>query len=129
MKLLGTIIFALFGAISAELINYQDHFIMPQRPEYLVISKFDKSEVPHWTPGKGRSYIDLSHLKLRSACAMQDDPYHQSPFTVDKDSCSKPATFDLLMFKASVDDPDKSWKDLWGDGDFCCTQKMVDNGE
>ncbi len=128
-KIAFSLLFLLVGMVSAELIHYEDHFILPQRPEYLVISKFDKSEVPHWSPGKGRSYIDLSHLKLRSACAIQDDIQYSTPFIVEKDSCSKPKIFDLLMFKASVDNPDRSWKDLWGDGNFCCTQKMVDNGE
>eukprot|EP01032_Pedospumella_encystans_P013352 gene13352-15379_t len=30
-----------------EIIRYSDHLIMGDRPEYLVIPKFDKKEVPH----------------------------------------------------------------------------------
>jgi hypothetical protein len=130
---LGLIVMTLFCSVGAEIIHYDNHFIVPKRPEYLVIPKFDKSEVPDWSPGRGRSYIDLSHLKLRSACDIKNNMNGNPggprlPFDVDKDSC-KAAVFDLLMFKASMNNPDHTWKDFWGDKGFCCTQEMVEKGE
>lgn len=121
----------LLALVHADIIQYHDHFLIPERPEYLVLPKFDKTEVPHWKPGKGRSYIDFSHLKIRSACYESPDPYVKfppSPIPFDKDEC-KPAQFDLLMFEAPMDDPDKPWKDHWEDGEFCCTSEMVNKGE
>ena len=57
------------ATIGGELIEYVRHFIEPDSPEYLLIPKFSKAEVPHWKPGKGRSYIDLASLYVQSICS------------------------------------------------------------
>jgi hypothetical protein len=62
--LCAILILSCCGLSSAEIIQYSDHAVLPDRPEYLVIPKFDRTEVPHWFPGKGRSFIDLGDLKV-----------------------------------------------------------------
>ncbi len=116
-----TIVFGcIFLATFAEIIEYNNYYIFPDSPEYRVIPKFDKTEVPHWSPGKGRSYIDLSSLRVQSAC--YEDPDAPSPPEFDPSSCKK-TFFDLLMFEAPND---RHWRDYWPDDNYCCTQDLID---
>lgn len=104
-------------SIDGELIDYNRHILTSDHPEYLIIPKFDKKEVPNWRPGNGNSYIDLSHLYIESTCS-SDTPVS------DQSSC-KSAKFDLLMFEAPSDKP---WQDYWENDHYCCTQELVSDG-
>ena len=107
-----------------EIIQYADHLIMPDRPEYLVIPKFDKKEVPHWSPGRGRSFIDLSDVKIHSSCDPIEAAKRPPPPPGEAGQC-KDVTFEVLMFK---DPGDRPWMDYWSDGDYCCTSSVVEAG-
>lgn len=98
---------------SCEIIRFQQHHFTQYEPEYWSIPKYASSEVPHWSPGKGKSYIDLSHLKFNTICR-----------TSGAKSCED-STLELLMFE----EPDGGdWVDYWSDGQFCCTSDMADSG-
>lgn len=114
--------------VLADIITYNDHYLKPETPEYLIIPKYSKNEVPHWSPGKGRSYIDLSRLTVRSACFVDESVYpppSPPPYPVSKELCAESAELDLLMFEAPQD---KHWMEYWEDGEFCCNQKLIDDG-
>ena len=118
------ILLSLLILINSEIIKYDDHIIMPDRPEYLVIPKFDKHEVPGWSPGNGRSFIDLSDIMIHSSC----DPAEKNrrpPQSEDSSLSCIDATFEVLMFEAPEDKP---WFDLWANGDYCCTNDVVISG-
>lgn len=112
--------------VVGELIEYNRHIVEPDSPEYLIIPKFAKSEVPHWRPGKGRSYIDLSRLYVQSMCSPDPNgppgPFLPGP---QSDGECKKAQFDLLMFEAPIDKP---WQDYWTDDHYCCTDELVSEG-
>lgn len=110
--------------VQCEVIQYVDHLILPDRPEYLVIPKFDKREVPHWYPGHGRSFIDLSNIQIHSSC----DPAESSkrPLPPDSEGTCKDVTFEILMFQ---DPGERPWLDYWTDGNYCCTDSVVEAGE
>lgn len=124
--------FGVFVAIAAnlaqfahcEVINYVDHLIMPDRPEYLVIPKFDKHEVPHWYPGHGRSFIDLSGIQIHSSCEPSEEAKRPPPPPGAGGVC-KDVTFEVLMFE---DPKDRPWMDYWPEGDYCCTESVVEAG-
>jgi hypothetical protein len=107
-----------------EIIRYVDHMIMPDRPEYLVIPKFDKTEVPHWYPGHGRSFIDMSDIKIHSSCDPAEAGKRPPPPPGSEGTC-KDVMFDVLMFE---DPGDKPWMNYWTDGDYCCTDSVVEAG-
>jgi hypothetical protein len=83
---------------------------MPLRPEYLTIPKYAAGDVPHWSPGKGRSFIDLSRLKIHNECNLPDA------------SLCRNATFQILMFE---EPKDANWMTYWPLGNFCCTSNMI----
>jgi len=108
----------------AEVIHYDNHIILPDRPEYLVIPKFDKGEVPHWYPGEGRSFIDLSDLKVQSACdPTNPNPPPPPPPGVTQDC--RDVVFEVLMFEAPTD---KHWMEYWTHQDYCCTDSVIEAG-
>lgn len=109
--------------VNCEIIKYVDHLILPDRPEYLVIPKFDKKEVPHWSPGRGRSFIDLSNLRIHSSC--DPDEVEKRPPPADSEGTCKDVTFEILMFQ---DTGNKPWMNYWDDGDYCCTDSVVEAG-
>jgi len=117
-------VFASFVAKVAycEIIKYSDHLIMADRPEYLVIPKFDKREVPNWYPGRGRSFIDLSDIKIHSSCDPIEEAKRPTP---SGDGQCKTVHFDILMFE---DPKDRPWMDYWLDGDYCCTESVLEAG-
>lgn len=48
-----------FEIAFAEIIRYDYHVIDAGRPEYLIVPKYDKGDVPQlWLSGEGRSFID-----------------------------------------------------------------------
>ncbi len=114
----GIIIFIILFlcCVTCDIIVYNHHVIPAEQPEFLIIPKFQKGEVPNWKPGKGRSYIDISRLRVSSTCYTKENE--------KKDLCI-PANFDLLVFKAPMDAP---WQSLWKDDDYCCTKELVDDG-
>jgi len=75
------------------------------------VPKLSGNDAPHWAPGKGRSYIDLSRLKFYTTCGGD----------IGTKGC-KNTTLELLMF---VEPNDKFWMDYWPDRNFCCTEEMV----
>ncbi|RYH12918.1 hypothetical protein EON65_36940 [archaeon] len=119
---------AVLCLINADIITYNNHYLRPETPEYLIVPKYSKREVPNWSPGNGRSYIDLSRLTVRSACYVDMDslypppPPPSEPFS--RDQC-KPVELDMLMFEAPTD---KHWMDFWDDKDFCCTTSLIEDG-
>lgn len=120
--------FLLPSLVLADVIVYNNHYLKPETPEYLIIPKYSKQEVPHWSPGKGRSFIDLSRLTVRSACYVDENAYPRPAppsYSFDKDACQESAKLDMLMFEAPMDKP---WMDYWHDGEFCCTQRLIEEG-
>lgn len=106
--------------IASELIFYNKHLIYAERPEYIIIPKYGKGDVPSFSPGNGRSYIDLHALNVFSSCGTE-------LFPTDEYSASdcEEANVEMLMFEAPTDVP---WWDYWADGDFCCTQDLYNAG-
>jgi hypothetical protein len=111
----------------ADIILYDNHYLKPETPEYLLLPKYGHKvkEVPNWSPGNGRSYIDLSRLTVRSACYKEDGVQSTSPYPYNEESCKEPVPLDILMFEAPVD---KAWMDYWEDGNFCCSSKLIGEG-
>ena len=67
-----------------------------------VYTQFEKSEVPSWSPGKGRSYIDMAHLEVRSTC---DSSFAKdTSFSTQAGSCED-TKFEVLMFQAPTEKP------------------------
>jgi hypothetical protein len=99
--------------VYGEIIQYSNHVVVGGRPEYLVIPKFDAQEVPHWEPGRGRSFIDLSDMKITAACVPGSG------------LACKDVVFEVLMFEA----PAKGhWMDYWPESEYCCSQEAADAG-
>jgi hypothetical protein len=125
IRTIQLIVLAVIAArtVHSEIIKYVDHLIMPDRPEYLVIPKFDKKEVPHWYPGHGRSFIDLSNIQIHSSC--DPDEVAKRPPPPGSEGTCKDVTFEVLMFQ---DPGDKPWMNYWEDGNYCCTDSVVEAG-
>ena len=97
---------------TAEIINYYEHNIYPLRPEFLTIPKFGPDDAPKWSPGNGKSYIDLSSIQLSYQC--------------ETGAKCPDATFEILMFEEPAAKP---WMDYWPDRQFCCTEDMAAAGD
>lgn len=107
------ILVALLFAIQfagAEIIPYQNHYFKPLQPEYLTVPKFSAQDAPHWSPGLGHSFIDLTRITLHNEC-------HKPSVSECKN-----ATFDIMMFE---EPKEKFWMDYWPNRQFCCTAEMV----
>ena len=91
--------FILLRLVNCEIIPFRKHLVNPLQPEYWTINKFQTKDAPHWAPGRGRSYIDLSRLKFRPTC--DNNP-----------SECKPTKLDILMFE----EPNEHWLDYWDNG-------------
>ena len=101
----------------ADIIRYQDHAIYPDKPEYLLVPKFTKKDVPSWKPGKGQSYIDLTQLSLQVDCSDADD----------QDKCNdSEVDFEILMFEVPLE---KEWYDYWSNNAFCCNDDELKKGQ
>ena len=98
-----------------EVIEFKDHLIEADYPEFLVIPKFSKNDAPNWSPGHGKSYIDLSRLKFTLDCAY---------IAANATTCPT-STLELLVFEEPTE---KDWMDYWPDRNFCCTDEMVTAG-
>lgn len=109
----------LYGFVS-DIIPYHDHLVFPARPEYLVIPKYDKGDVPHWSPGHGHSYIDLSQLTLQVDCSKSDFP------DCETRSKQSPVNFELFMFEMPAD---KTFSDYWPDDAYCCNTDEIDEDQ
>ena len=94
----------------ADIIPFKNHVVSPLQPEYWTLYKFQPSDAPHWSPGLGRSYIDLSGLKFQTSCQSSS-------------SCSD-TKLDVLMFE----EPNEHWLDYWDNGQFCCNQDLINSG-
>jgi hypothetical protein len=101
-----------FRVIDCEIIPFHNHVVNPLQPEFWTINKFQPKDAPQWAPGRGRSYIDLSGLKFQSSCPSAST------------SCS-PSKLDILMFE----EPNEHWLDYWDNGQFCCSQELIDSGD
>ena len=100
----------LFKGTSAEVIPYHKHSIVPLHPEYLTIPKYSAADAPHWSPGHGHSFIDLSRVTLHNECDMPSS------------SECRNSTFQILMFEETTE---MSWMDYWPYRQFCCTSNMI----
>lgn len=116
-QLIFCCILLLLAYVQCDIIVYDHHIVTPEQPEYLIVPKFQKSEVPNWKPGRGKSYVDISRLRVQSTCYTKEN---------GKGSDCVPAHFDLLLFEAPLDTP---WQDLWKDNNYCCSQEMIDAGQ
>jgi hypothetical protein len=105
----------------SEIIRYDGRKIEPVRPEYLKIPKFAKDDAPNWSPGEGRSYIDLSDLALLATCESKIENGEET-------SLCGTSNFDILLFKEPSGVDDKYWQDYWEGHQFCCTASAVDSG-
>ena len=114
------ILFLCAHLVAGELVFYNDHLISSERPEYIIIPKYAKNEVPNWNPGKGRSFIDLAKLNVYSSCGTDLFPTRD----YSKSDCVH-AEIQMLMFEAPTDKP---WWEFWSDGEFCCTQDVYNSG-
>jgi hypothetical protein len=129
MKWICVTIVAILSVAVSEIIPYYEHSIYPLRPEYLTIPKFSPADAPKWSPGNGRSFIDLSDVHLSYKC----DDAPTSPLALNTGSNPAPVagsckdtTFEILMFE---EPPAKPWMDYWPNRQFCCTLEMVTSGE
>ena len=105
----------------AEIIRYDGRKIEALRPEYLKIPKFSKGDAPHWHPGDGHSYIDLSELALLSTCGTNVGDGAEA----DQGACSS-NNFDILLFREPSGPDEKYWQSYWEDRQFCCTAAAVE---
>ena len=111
----------LVSIISADIVSFHDHVISPLSPEYWTIPKWSSNDAPNWSPGRGKSFIDLSRLKISTKCNTN------SYFSGSKDTCADtPVTLDIIMF---MEPGGKNWVDYWPDKQFCCTNAMVQSKE
>ena len=106
----------------SEIIPYVHHVLGPLRPEFLQIAKYSKGDAPHWKPGKGRSFIDLSNLRVRAMCVSESNPNGGAIKEQLTSNCDN-TTFNLMMLQ---EPSEKFWMDYWPDREFCCTKEMVD---
>ncbi len=102
-----------------ELIYYNNHILYPEEPQYIIIPKFAKNEVPHWSPGNGRSFIDVAGLNVYSSCGSK-----LLPAEFSEEDC-KHSDVEMLMFSYTEE---KLLWDYWVDGDYCCSQELFDMG-
>lgn len=115
-----------FEIAFAEIIRYDYHVIDAGRPEYLIVPKYDKGDVPQfWLSGEGRSFIDLSRLDIVSSCFNDSEA---PAITRDKGLCQS-VSFDVLLFEAVSEHSEASWMDHWPDGRYCCTLDLVYDGK
>lgn len=101
------LVLAQVTSVLGEIIKFENAVV--KQPEFITIPKYASDEVPHWAPGRGRSYIDLSRVQVRQDC--------------DRGKCSSKSNLDILVFedKTSI----TSWKEHYPDKQFCCTAAMV----
>lgn len=119
---LFTLTVLIFHTSLAEIIPYVHHVLGPLRPEFLQIAKYAKGDAPHWKPGKGRSFIDLSNLRVRAMCVSESNPNGGAIKEQLTSNCDN-TTFNLMMLQ---EPSEKFWMDYWPDREFCCTKEMVD---
>ena len=111
---------SLVGKASSEVVMYKDHVIYPERPEFLIVPKYAKNDIPSWSPGNGKSYIDLSRLNVKTTC--KPDGSNSIPSSAGDSNVCVDSTFEMLMFKAPTDRP---WTDYWELEEFCCNNKLL----
>lgn len=109
LVLLASLCLSPLPAADSEIIPYSGHVLYPLRPEFLTIPKLSSSDAPHWSPGHGRSYIDLSRLKFYTTCGGDTGT-----------SGCKNTTIELLMF---MEPSDRFWMDYWPDRNFVALKK------
>ena len=112
------------GLASAEIVPYVHHVLGPLRPEFLQIAKYAKTDAPHWSPGHGRSFIDLSNLHVRALCVSDSNPNGGAITEKLSNSCDN-TTFNMMMLQEPTE---RYWMDYWPDREFCCTKDMVNAG-
>ncbi len=116
------LVLALGGLSVADIVSYQNHYLFPVRPEYLVIPKYVKADAPSWEPGHGRSFIDISRFNFEVDC----DDTHFSQGSLSDGATCKDTYVDILMFEAPED---RAWTEYWSGSSYCCTQEAIKNGE
>ena len=113
LSIAAALLLLLLNGTSAEVIPYHKHSIVPLHPEYLTIPKYSAMDAPHWSPGHGHSFIDLSRVTLHNECDMPSA------------SECRNSTFQMLMFEETTE---MYWMDYWIDRQFCCTSNMIAEG-
>jgi len=143
----------LFTAVNGEILSYSNHEITHMTPEYLKIPKYAEKDVPNWSPGNGRSFIDFSDLRLEAICGDED-----------MKTCGEGSNFEVLMLleetvseasapstlvapdesfdddakvagkggasalQANAKSTMKGWMDYWPEHEFCCTANNLERG-
>ena len=115
---------ALIATVLSEVIVYDRHVVFPDRPEFLVVPKFAKQDIISMQPGRGRSYIDFSRLKVKTTCN-PDGTHRDPPAPPGEDDVCRDTLFEMLMFEAPEDKP---WFDYWDQDNFCCTEELIADG-
>ena len=106
--------------VFADIVSFTDHAILPLSPEYWTIAKWSSKDAPNWSPGRGKSFIDLSRLQISTKC-------NSNSYFTKGDKCDdKPVAFDIVMF---LEPGGKNWVDYWPNKQFCCTSAMVSSKE
>jgi len=124
-EFLVALLLGLCGIAFGEIIPMTHHILGPLRPEFLQIAKYAKGDAPHWKPGRGRSFIDLSNLRVRAMCVSDSNPDGGAIKEQLSSNCDN-STFNLMMLQEPTE---KYWMDYWPDREFCCTKDMVDSGK
>ena len=109
--------------IFSDIVPYHRHIVYPNHPEYLLVQKYDKNDAPHWSPGHGKSFIDLSQLNLKADCSLLPNTAISS---IDNHCEDTSVNFQILMFEAPTD---QAWIDYWPDRVFCCNNKQLESDE
>ncbi len=59
MRWRNLLVLLCFEIAVADILHYNYHVIHAGRPEYLIVPKYDKGDVPrNWLSGEGESFID-----------------------------------------------------------------------
>ncbi len=115
------LVVGLLVACNATIISYKNHLIFPTRPEFLTFAKYAKADAPAWTPGHGKSYIDLSRLNVRMDCSVPNNILAENNAKLN----CKTTIMDILLIQADLKNP---WADAWEDHQYCCNKDQVDAG-
>ena len=89
---------ALAAVALAEVVPYSHHVLGPLRPEFLQIAKYASKDAPHWKPGRGQSFIDLSNLRVRALCVDESNPQGGAVTERLSSNCDN-TTFNLMMLQ------------------------------
>lgn len=120
---LNSIVYVLFACqTAASIIKYDNHALLPNKPEFMEFPKFVAGNVPSWSPGNGHSFIDLSRLEARIDCVAPSSIISSISSSKEATKCTE-SIMDILLFQAPP-----SWKDYWETNEYCCNNDQISAG-